>query len=175
MNSPFESHLVGFLPNLRRFALSISRSASIADDLVQITCEKALKNRGSYTDGTNLDAWLLRILRNSWIDQTRRDAGQGKHARIEDLPELPDPVEGTSAEHRLVLQDTLKAINRLPEDQREVLMLVCVEELSYKDVSAILDVPIGTIMSRLARARKKIADDLGINGAVRRSPDEGGV
>lgn len=169
MIDDFGQSLINLLPNLRRFALSLCRSRDVADDLVQQTCQKALANRERFDPDTRLDAWLFRILRNSWIDQTRRYKTEGTKVDIDDAHDLSGPQGSMATEHRLMLGQTFAEIERLPDDQREVLVLVCVEELSYKETADVLDVPIGTVMSRLARARKKLSERLGINDAPDRS------
>ncbi len=164
-----EDQLVAFLPNLRRFAISLCGSRDIADDLVQAACERALANAERFELDTRFDAWMFRILRNLWIDTVRRRRTAGVQ---EDITERQD-IAGASAEReveaRLTLKSVAKAITELPDEQREVLILVCVEELSYREVAHVLGIPIGTVMSRLARARKNLAALAGITGAHRRS------
>ena len=158
MADDFGQDLIAFLPNLRRFAISLCKSRDVADDLVQETCEKALANRGGYQPGTRMDAWLFRIMRNAWIDRTRRQRTEGVKTDIDDAHFLVGQDGAAVTEARITLDETARAIAALPDDQREVLMLVSVEALSYKEAADILEVPIGTVMSRLARARKKIID-----------------
>ena len=146
--------------------MSLTRSPTAADDLVQVTCEKALANQGSYAQGTRLDAWLFRIMRNAWIDQLRKEKTAGTSVDVDALLDVVGDDGTARTESRLMLKATRAAIANLPDEQREVLILVCIEELSYQETSDVLDIPIGTVMSRLARARKKLASVLGIN------PDE---
>lgn len=174
MADDFGQQLIALLPNLRRFAISLCKSRDLADDLVQTTCEKALANRKSYQPGTRLDAWLFRILRNSWIDRIRRNQTEGITVDIDDAPYLIGHDGAAATEARLTLQETARTIGELPDDQREVLLLVCVENLSYREASEVLDLPIGTVMSRLARARKKISEQMGINDGSNRSEDKEG-
>lgn len=171
MSDDFGGMLIALLPNLRRFAISLCRSRDVADDLVQVTCERALANRASFEPGTRFDAWMFRILRNAWIDQTRRLKTQGTVIDIEAAHTLIGDEGEKSTGNRLMLSATLKAIDALPEDQREIILLTCVEEMSYKETAEVLDVPIGTVMSRLARARKKVAEELGIKKGINGSPD----
>ena len=171
MADQFGEGLIRLLPNLRRFAISLCRSRDIADDLVQQTCQKALSNRDSFDPETRMDAWLFRILRNTWIDMTRRTRTEGNKVDIDDAPELAIADRETTAENRLMLQRTFAEIDLLPVEQREVLLLVCVEEFSYKQAAEVLELPIGTVMSRLARARQRLALQLGINGDPKRSED----
>jgi RNA polymerase sigma-70 factor (ECF subfamily) len=162
MRDTFSEDLVALLPNLRRFALSLCRRGDLADDLVQITAERALAARDRFDPATRIDAWLFRILRNAWIDHARRTTTQGVTVDIHDTPEalVVDGVQQTEAV--LMLRKTESAVAELPEDHREVIMLVCVEELSYREAADVLGIPIGTVMSRLARARLALAEKLGI-------------
>lgn len=148
--------LVGMLPRLRRFARAICGSADIADDLVQATCARALAAASSWQPGTRLDAWLFRILRNLWIDRLRKSRVEGMQVDIDDQRGLVGDRGEPAMEARLTLDRVRKAIAALPEDQREVLILVCMEEKSYMETAGILEIPIGTVMSRLARARKRL-------------------
>ncbi|MGO4387837.1 sigma-70 family RNA polymerase sigma factor [Microvirga sp. 2YAF29] len=152
--------LVALLPRLRRFALTLTRSPTLADDMVQIACEKALLNAESWTAGTRLDAWVFRILRNSWIDHLRHHKGDGMMDDVHNYEDrLMDQDSGESQiVSKLTLADVQRAIAELPAEQREVLVLVCVEDLAYREAAEVLGVPIGTVMSRLARARKRIVE-----------------
>ncbi|NSX54444.1 RNA polymerase sigma factor [Sulfitobacter sp. 1151] len=171
MSDSFADDIIAFLPNLRRFALSLCRQADLADDLVQITVERAFRGRDQFDPATRLDAWLFRILRNAWIDMVRRKKTQGIEIDIDDAADAR-VVDGTqTVETSLMLQSAKQAMAELPDDQREVMMLICVEEMSYKEAAQILDAPIGTVMSRLSRARITIAKKLGINAAPARSSD----
>lgn len=158
----FARDLVALLPNLRRFALSLCRSADQADDLVQITVERALKARDRFDPATRLDAWTFRILRNAWIDQTRRSGVRGEIVDIDDAPDVASVDGRTVTEARLMLGSVEAAMATLPIEQRAVMMLVCVEEMSYAEAAEVLGIPAGTVMSRLSRARLAIARSLGI-------------
>ena len=167
--SSVENQLVAFLPNLRRFAISLCRSRELADDLVQTACERALANAASFQQGTRFDAWMFRILRNLWIDEVRKRKTAGPQEDIEAQVDIAGASGEREAEARLTLKSVAEAIGELSEEQREVLLLVCVEELSYKEAADVLGVPIGTIMSRLARARRNLAEAAGISAAPERS------
>ncbi|HZH12695.1 MAG TPA: RNA polymerase sigma factor [Microvirga sp.] len=150
--------LVALLPRLRRFALVLCRSQVLADDLVQSACERALANAHHWTPGTRFDAWVFRILRNSWIDHLRRSRTEGMK---EDVTAQADIVGDAGEEpilSRLLLAEVQQMIDAMPPEQREVLLLVCVEDLAYREAAEILGVPIGTVMSRLARARRKLVE-----------------
>ncbi len=163
--------MISLLPRLRLFAYTLTRSASDSDDLVQSTCERALRASDSFELGTRLDSWMFKIMRNHWIDQTRRHRVEGNvvHLSGEEL------IPGDDGRDIVEARDELAAVDRiiltLPEEQRTVLVLVCLEELSYREAAAVLDVPIGTVMSRLSRARQHLANAL--TGSTQAAPMKG--
>lgn len=166
--------LVTFLPNLRRFAISLCRSRELADDLVQAACERAILAADSFAPDSRFDAWMFRILRNLWIDQLRRQKTAGPHDELDEARDVSVPSGEAAAHARMGLADVAAALQKLPEEQREVLVLVCVEELSYRDAADVLSIPIGTVMSRLARARKNLMELTGITSGEGRSSDRKG-
>jgi RNA polymerase sigma-70 factor (ECF subfamily) len=161
--------LIAFLPNMRRFALSLSRAPDIADDLVQQACERALANAASFEPGTRFDAWMFRIIRNLWIDRTRRQKTAGPSEDVYERQDLVGEDGQQVVDARQALTSVKEALDAMPEEQRVIVMLVCVDDLSYRDAAEVLGVPIGTVMSRLARARKRLAEMTGINPAPGRS------
>ncbi|MCV0425938.1 MAG: RNA polymerase sigma factor [Roseibium sp.] len=161
MSDCFNKALTEKLPNLRRFALSLCKSADIADDLVQITVERALKARSSFDPSSRIEAWLFRILKNAWIDIVRKKRVRGTELDVDGAPELAGEAQH-AGDARLMFVSVMEAVETLPLEQREVLLLVCVEELSYAEAADVLEVPKGTIMSRLSRARSALADRIGI-------------
>lgn len=168
--------LVAFLPNLRRFAISLCRSRELADDLVQAACERAILAADSFQPDSRFDAWMFRILRNLWIDHLRRRKTAGPHDELDEARDVSVPSGEAAAHARMDLAEVVAALQKLPEEQREVLVLVCVEDFSYRDAADVLSIPIGTVMSRLARARKNLMELTGISFGERRSPDQkGGV
>lgn len=148
--------IVALLPRLRRFALALARHREDADDLVQTTVERALSRLAQWKEGTRLDSWLFRMMQNLWIDQLRSKRTRGGVADDVDLSGLPGVDGRDTLETRLTLHETIKAVMALPEDQRVVVMLVIVEGYSYRDAAEMLNTPIGTVMSRLARARASL-------------------
>lgn len=147
----FEADVIGKIPQLRRYARALTGDAAWADDLVQDAAERALVRRKAFQPGSNLRAWLFTILRNLYIDQlrARREiAVDDESAPWRNLEAPRTEVDG------LVLRDVQQALYHLSMEQREVLLLVGVEELTYQEASTVLSVPIGTIMSRLSRARE---------------------
>lgn len=162
MADDFTDTLIAALPSLRRFALSLARQPDVADDLVQITVERALGARDRYDPATPLRAWLFRILRNAFIDMTRRARTRGTETDIVDSPEAATVDGPRDTEARVMLTQTMAAMRDLPDEQRAILTLVCMEDLSYAEAAAVLDIPVGTVMSRLSRARRALASRLGM-------------
>lgn len=159
MREDIRTDLIQLLPRLRNFARSLTGAADQADDLVQNGVEKALRNLDSFTPGTRLDAWMFRILRNAWIDTVRaRRNTTDIDARTAETLMGEDGRKTT--EDRLHLSEVRRAMAGLPEDQRTVLMLVCVEGMRYREVAEALDIAEGTVMSRLSRARLALAETL---------------
>jgi RNA polymerase sigma-70 factor, ECF subfamily len=167
--SDIGDQLIAFLPNMRRFALSLSRAPDVADDLVQQACERALASSASFEPGTRFDAWMFRIIRNLWIDRTRRQKTAGPSEDVYERHDLMGEDGQQVADARQELSSVREALEAMPEDQRAIIMLVCVDDLSYRDAAEVLNVPIGTVMSRLARARKRLAELTGINPVPGRS------
>jgi RNA polymerase sigma-70 factor, ECF subfamily len=149
--------MVELLPRLRRFARALAGNVSDADDLVQICVERALAKSGQLRDGAPLAGWMFGILRNAWIDETRGRARRNRVFAAEELGEhVADPNSGQSE-----LLPVVQAMERLPDEQREVISLVLIEGLSYREAADIIGVPVGTVTSRLARGREALQTMLG--------------
>jgi RNA polymerase sigma-70 factor (ECF subfamily) len=161
--SAFASELVALLPRLRRFTLSLTRSASEADDLAQATCERALKAQALWQPGTRLDAWLFRIARNLWIDSLRKRRSEGQSEALEDHLDLAGEDGRHVGDVALTVDSVQQALGAMPSDHRELLMMVCVDGKSYREASQQLSIPLGTVMSRLSRARQGLAAKLGMD------------
>lgn len=175
-DAPVAQRLVAFLPNLRRFAISLCHSRDMADDLVQSACERAIASADAFQPGTRFDAWMFRILRNLWIDHVQRVKTAGPRDDIDAAHDIGIPSGEAASHARMALLDVQAALHKLPEDQREVLVLVCIEDLSYRDAAEVLSIPVGTVMSRLARGRKNLAELTGITSEDKRSSDvKGGM
>jgi len=145
------------LPRLRRFAFSLTANLADADDLVQAACERALSREQQWRPGTRLDSWMFRIIQTLKIDQTRSMRQRSPHLPLEETTFGPvGDNEKNRIEAKMALGQVARAMQRLPENDRLVLSLVCVEGQSYKDAALTLQVPIGTVMSRLARARRRL-------------------
>lgn len=147
--------LISILPRLRRFAISLAGNRADGDDLLQTTVERLLA-RKTPAD-VSLLKWSFRICRNVWIDEIRRRKVRFQHAADELADPMQDTFEESSAMARLTLHDVTKALSRLPEEQRLAILLVAVEGLSYAETAATLEIPVGTVLSRVARARKTLA------------------
>lgn len=141
------------LPRLRRFAHGLTASRADADDLTQITIERALRARVQWQDGTRLDAWLYRIMRNCWIDIVRSRTRSGKIIVPVDCAENVGHDPTAQIEASLDLERVMRAMERLPIEQREIVALVLIEGLGYRETAELLDLPIGTVSSRLVRGR----------------------
>ena len=164
----FSDQLIAVLPRLRRFARGLAGSAAEADDLVQAACERALARAHQFQEGTRFDSWMFRIVQTIWIDQLRaRDVRKEDGDVAEERLGSDAPVRVIEA--RLALGEVRLAVERLPPDQRAALMLVTVDGLSYKEAAEVAGVPVGTIMSRLARARIALQQQLDAGGGLRRS------
>jgi RNA polymerase sigma-70 factor (ECF subfamily) len=157
----FESDMVALLPRLRRFAHALARSPADADDLCQASVERALKSRDQWQPGTRLDSWMYRIMRNLWIDETRARTRRDQTFAPEEAGAHVGDDGARRADTQLELTDLDRAMNRLPAEQREAIALVLVEGLAYKEAAAVLDVPIGTLTSRLSRGREALIAELG--------------
>ena len=151
----FEALVGPIVPALRRFAWTLVRNETEADDLVQDCLERAFTRWAARRPDADVKAWLFTILYNLRISRWRTWLRRGgDHLRVEDREDLISPDAG--AEQKLMVQDVLTGLQRLPEDQRAVLVLVGVEELSYAAAARIVGVPIGTVMSRLSRGRENL-------------------
>lgn len=150
--------LIALLPRLRRFARALARNDDEADDLVQSACERALRNRDSFVPGTRLDSWMCRIVQNLWIDRCRSAAGRAETVEIDDALDVAGSDGRAVTLSRLTLNEVRRRVRELPEEQRLVLALVTLEGLSYREAAERLAVPIGTVMSRLSRARRRLMD-----------------
>jgi RNA polymerase sigma-70 factor (ECF subfamily) len=157
----FEHELAQLLPRLRRFAHTLSRNGADADDLTQAAIERALRSRDQWQPGTRLDSWLCRIMRNLWIDTVRargrKEKREAPEAAAEGVGE--DPREAMDAS--IELKRATSAMEQLPDEQREVVALILIEGFGYREVSEMLDLPIGTVSSRLARGRTALLEMLG--------------
>ena len=142
---------------LRRYARALVRDRSAADDLVQDCLERAIVHWGQRRVDGNPRAWVFAILQNLFKTRARRIARGGAHVPLEDADSGALAIAAPQ-EEQLLYKQTLNALAQLPEEQRAVLLLVTVEDLSYREAAEILDVPIGTVMSRLSRARERLSN-----------------
>jgi RNA polymerase sigma-70 factor, ECF subfamily len=165
MRSQNEADIVACIPHLRRYARGLIPQREQADDLVQDTLERAWNKLSMWQRRGEVRAWMFGIMHNLFIDGVRSRRSRPEDSVGDDLPDMPD--RSTPFE-RLEVRDLDRVLQRLPPDLREVLLLVGVEELSYRDVAQVLGVPIGTVMSRLSRARERLRAELeGRNSASR--------
>ncbi|WP_065814680.1 sigma-70 family RNA polymerase sigma factor [Magnetospira sp. QH-2] len=152
--------MVALLPRLRRFARGLAGTPDAADDLVQAACERAIVKADQWRQGTRLDSWMYRMIQTIHIDGIRKEKVRQIH-REKAAPALTGQVSAWDAtEVHMTLNQVRERIMTLPEDQRAVLLLTTVEGQSYREASDTLGIPMGTVMSRLARARTALARDL---------------
>lgn len=159
LSASFESELLAILPRLRRFAAGLAGNSADGDDLCQMSIERALVYRQQWNEGTRLDSWMYRILRNIWIDEGRKASRRMQTFVAE---EAGAAVGGDGAQEAAVeLSHVDRAMQRLPVDQREAVLLVMVEGYAYKEAAEIIGCPVGTLNSRLVRGRDALMAMLG--------------
>ena len=151
----FNKMLVSALPRLRAYAMILTRSRAAADDLLQQTAYRALRAETQFTMGTNFVGWMYRILRNEYISSLRRN--KRTTSSIDDLPEQMLATRGEQEDKRLT-REVIGAMDKLPASQREVLVLVCAGGLSYDEAAASIGCSVGTVKSRLWRARQHMQE-----------------
>ena len=156
----FERELLTLLPRLRRFAHALARDRADADDLLQAALERALKARDQWAPGTRLDSWMMRIVRNCWIDEMRSRVRRARTFVPEEEGETIGIDSHRDIEMKVAMRDVEKAMNSLSSEQREVIALVLVDGLAYREAADLLDIPIGTLTSRLTRGRQALAQML---------------
>lgn len=161
--------LVAAIPRMRRYARVLTGDASRADDLVQEALARAWEKRRLWAAGTDLRAWLFTVMHNVFVNQRARARHERDHVSLDADGEgasgwqVPVPAAQYA---RVELSELMAHVGRLPVEQREVLLLAAVEELRYEEIAAVLAIPIGTVMSRLSRAREKLRSAFADHGAV---------
>ena len=151
--------MLALVPRLRRFAVGLSGNAADGDDLCQAAIERALVNRGKWQEGTRLDSWMYTMMRTIWIDVARARQRRGQ-SFVSDEAGAAVGAEGAQ-ESAVELGNVERALSRLPEEQREAVLLVMVEGYAYKEAAAIVGCPVGTLNSRLVRGRDALLHLLG--------------
>jgi RNA polymerase sigma-70 factor (ECF subfamily) len=148
----FSRQAMQYIPRLRRYARALTGDASAADDLVQDALERALLKQDLWREGSDLRAWLFTVMHNVFVNQVRSAAASRTVPLESSLEDLPQPQAGD----RLEIRDLDAALQRLPAEQRTVLLLVGLEQMTYEEAARVLDVPAGTVMSRLSRGRERL-------------------
>ena len=157
MRAQDEAAIVACIPSLRRYARGLVSDATRADDLVQDTLERAWSRFALWQKRGEVRAWMFGIMHNHFIDGMRARSRHPEDSAGDDLPEV---AQRATQSDQIEVQDLDRALQRLPPDQREILLLVAVEDMSYLEAAAITGVPVGTVMSRLARARERLRQEL---------------
>lgn len=151
--------LLAAIPRLRRYARVLTGDANRADDLVQETLARGWEKRRLWAAGTDLRAWLFTIMHNLFVNQRAMAVREAQNVSLdgdgESGPAWQVPVRATQQSH-VELIEVLRELSRLPAEQREVLVLAAVEEMRYEEIATVLSIPVGTVMSRLSRAREKL-------------------
>lgn len=153
----FRRMLVDTLPRLRRYAHALARDADAGEDLAQAAAAHALKQQALYAPDQRFDVWLFRLTRNLWIDQVRRRKARPEVADTDAVQRAAQPHPAAEMERKLMVARAMTAFRALPEGLRETAALVLIEGFTYQEAATLQGVPIGTIMSRVARARAQIA------------------
>jgi RNA polymerase sigma-70 factor (ECF subfamily) len=159
-NAEIHRSIEAEIPRLRRYARALTRDVSAADDLVQDCLARALGKLHLWQAGTDLRAWLFTILHNQYVNQVRRAVREGAPVGLSETE--PMLIQSPQQGKRLELRDLDRAIAKLPQEQRTVILLVGLEGMRYEEVAAILDVPVGTVRSRLSRGREALRRLMGI-------------
>ena len=157
MRAQDEAEIVACIPSLRRYARGLVSDRDRADDLVQDTLERAWLRFSMWQKRGEVRAWMFGIMHNHFIDRLRAQRSRPEDSAGDDVPELAQRAQQADA---LEVRDLDRLLQRLPPEHREVLLLVGVEELSYQEVASALGVPIGTVMSRLSRARARLREEM---------------
>jgi RNA polymerase sigma-70 factor (ECF subfamily) len=165
-HAALKKELVALLPRLRRFAISLTRNVADADDLVQEACIKAIQSAASWDPTQGLDRWVFRILRNQWISETRKRGVRLGEGQV-DAAETDELRHEATGEHHLAMREIMGRLAALPSGFSEVLLLVAVEGYSYAEAAEMLNIPQGTVMSRIHRARQLLAEELQQRQVVR--------
>lgn len=147
--------IAALLPRLRRFARTLTYHREDADDLVQIAVERALNRSAQWEAGTRLDSWIFRIMKNAWIDEVRSRMRRDRLFAPEEAGEHVGDEGAAAQQQRMAIQ---KAVSLLSDEHRIVVALVLVDGLPYKEAAEVLDIPMGTLTSRLARARAALQE-----------------
>jgi len=163
VDSHIRQQMINLLPRLRRFAHGLAGTAADGDDLVQSTCERAIGNLDKWRPGTRLDSWMFRIAQNLHINAVRDRKNRERILTSAADAFTPSTTATGEAESRTTWVAVRRCLEALPAEQRSVVLLICVEGYSYTECAAILDVPVGTVTSRLARGREtlqaRLSDD----------------
>ncbi len=168
VTTEFKSELLSIIPNLRAFALSLTKTSDKADDLVQETLMKAWNKNHLFQEGTNLKAWTFTIMRNEFYSQMRK-----RGREVQDSEGILASQLATHPEQQghMDMNDFRDALEMLPDDQREALMLIGANGFSYEEAAEIIGVAVGTVKSRVSRARTRLMADLDVEGESAYGPD----
>jgi RNA polymerase sigma-70 factor (ECF subfamily) len=175
VNDDIGRQVVEHLPRLRRFAYALTGDRDRGDDLVHDTIVRALSRTEQWQPGTRLDSWMFRIAQNLYLDQARQRRTRGESADVAELEGLQSSDGRDVVESRFNFEAAKRGMASLPEPQRVLVALVCIEGLSYKEAASALGIPVGTVMSRLARARQALFAAIEGSAATKAVAPSGGI
>ncbi len=161
MQRELSEQLTELIPRMRRFASGLCGSRDHGDELVQAACERLLQHQSRLRPDTRLDSWLYRVIRNLHVDSVRSQTVRDRGAQQIRLNAESEPATHNNLDNHLRLHEIQQALLQLSEEHRSALMLICVEGLTYKEAAEVLQVPMGTVTSRLGRARKALVAQIG--------------
>ena len=159
MRDQIQAGLLALLPRLRRFAITLTGSVTDGEELVQVACERVLRRADDGRQATRIDAWIYQIMRNLWVDELRSRRVR-RHDELSAASEVIGDDGVATAEGRITLAAVRRELASLPEEQRVVLVLIGVDGLTYKETAEVLNIPLGTVMSRLSRGRQELHERL---------------
>lgn len=165
-SSAIREDIVDLIPRLRRFAFGLTGNHTDADDVVQIALERSLTRLHQFKPGTRLDSWMFRIVQNCWFNECRRKQRTETGMDMTDLERLPNAPATNHSHRHDQMRDIMHAMSYLNDNQRSLVMTVLVEGYSYKEAADLLEIPMGTVMSRLTRARKTLMNILSDEGVA---------
>ena len=157
MTDDLRLRMVRFVPRLRRFAYVLTGDTDRGDDLVQDTCARALSRLDQFQPGTAFESWMFRIAQTQWLDRLRAEKTRGQMLDLDAVDDIAGEDGRAVVESRLTFAKVSEGIARLPPEQRVLLALIAVDGRSYKEAAEILSIPVGTVMSRLSRARLSLS------------------
>lgn len=156
-DTPFNTALLEVMPRLKRYSKVLAKTSESSDDLLQATLERALKKQDQWEQGSHLDRWLFTIMSSIWKNEIRSRVVRQGHGISDDVDAITDSSSENKRDRTFLYEQVFNEVMVLPDNQREAILLVYIEGIKYQEAANTLDIPLGTLMSRLARARLALA------------------